>query len=243
MPKAGSTETLVFRRTNAGGAPVTGKVEADFTFDAWHKGAAHVLTTANFAELTSGFFRIDITYPATIGRLRIDITCSNPTSDVTDPDTLEGQVTANDIDSAAVLAARPPSVSLAQNISPQSAFGISVFDGDGLTLRIPVYDQDGELVDLSLWENLRFSIQNAGQTAVGTDLPYNQTTGITGGADGFAVVELPEDCSAYNVHAAGRAETKLYWSLDGNLITDGNTKTRTLRAGPFVIKPKETPSP
>lgn len=242
MPKAGTTETLTLYRTDAAGAAVSGKVEADFAFVAHHDGVAHALTTSGFAEIADGYYSVAVTYPATLGRLRIDASCLNPTTDTVDPEVLEGQVTANDIDSVAVLAARPPSVTLAQNVSPQSAFGITVFKGDARTLRIPCYDDDGNTIDLSLWENFRFSIQNTDQSTVTGDLPYHQTTGVDGGADGFAEVVLPEDCTAYGVHTT-RADTKLWWSLDANTVAGGVTKTRTLRAGVFTIRSKETPSP
>lgn len=243
MPKAGQPQRITFERRDLADAVVAGKDLADFDFPAWLDGDPIVLAVSDFEDLTGGKYAVTLTMPATLGWLRVDCDCLDPTTDTLDPEVLEGRVTANDIDSAAVLAARPPSVTLASNVSPQSAFTIKVHQGDGITLRIPIYDQDGELEDLSLWQNFRFSIQNTLQTVVGSDLPYHQTTGITGGADGFLVVELPEGCSAYDTHPVGHTDTKHWWSADANLIADTATKTRTLRAGPFVITSKETPSP
>jgi hypothetical protein len=241
MPKAGSIQRITFERKDADGDDVPGKVLADFAFPAWQNGAAVVLTVGNLVALGGPKYSIDLTVPATLGRLRVDCTCLNPTTDTLDPDVLEGEVTANDIDSVAVLAARPPSVTLAANISPRSEFTIEVFKGDGRTIEVPIYDDNGDLVDLSLWENFRFSIKASNQVAVAPHLPYNLDAGITGIAAGILRIPLPEDCSAYGAHPVGRAKTTLYWSGDANKISEGATKTRTLRAGPFVIRSKETP--
>ena len=242
MPKAGQLERITFERRSNADALVSGKVLADFAFPAWLEGDVVVLVASDFEDLTAGKYAVSLAIPTTLGRLRIDCTCLNPATDTLDPEVLEGRITANDIDSVAILAARPPSITLAQNISPQSAFTIRLYDGDGRTIAIPIYDDNGDLIDLSLWENFRFSIQNTLQTVVAGDLPYNQTASITQSA-GVLSVALPEDCSAYDVHPAGHTDTKLWWSVDANRITDTTTKTRTLRAGPFVIMSKETPTP
>lgn len=242
MPKAGSIKQITFARRTSADAAATGKVLADFDFPAWLDGVATVLTVGGFIAVGGEKYKISLTMPSTLGRLRVDCNCLNPTTDTLDPDVLEGDITANEIDDVAILAARPPSVTLASNVSPQSAFTIKLFQGDGKTIAVPCYDDNGALLDLSLWENFRFSIKNAAQTAVSGQLPYNLAAGITQSA-GFARVPIPEDCTAYLAHGLGRAETKLWWSLDANLITDTNTKTRTLRAGPFIIMSKETPSP
>lgn len=245
MLKAGALEPLQFRVTQADGeTPRAGLVVGGIAFNAWLDDAAQVLTLSDFAEIGGGLYFVNVSVPASVGSvLRIEPAVTATPTDLFDPGVFEDKIHANDIDSVAVLAARPPSITLASNVSPQSAFTIKVHDGDGTTLRIPIYDQDGALVNLTLWQNFRFSIQNTLQTAVGSDLPYHQTTGITGGADGILSVELPEGCSAYNTHPAGHTDTKHWWSVDANLIADTATKTRTLRAGPFVITSKETPSP
>lgn len=245
MLKAGSIEPLQFWFYEADGeTPVTGLEQADIDFAAWLDDAPVVLTLSGFAEIGDGGYFVNVTVPTDVGSgLVIKPTVIADATQRCDPGVFDDKITANDIDSVAILAARPPSVSLASNISPQSAFTITVFKGDGRTIRIPIYDDDGQLIDLTLWQNFRFSIQNSLQTTVTGDLPYNQTTGITGGADGYLVVVLPEDCTAYDVHPAGHTDTKLWWSADANLIADGSGKTRTLRAGPFVIKSKETPTP
>jgi hypothetical protein len=241
MPKAGSVIPVTFERRNSSGAVVTGKVLADFSFPAWLNNGAVTLTVSDFVEIGSGKYGVKLAMPSTLGRIRIDPLCANPSTDTLDPEVLEGDITANDIDDVAVFAARPPSVTLAQNVSPQSAYSITVYKGDGRTFQIPIYDDNGDLVNLTLWENFRFSIQNTAQTAVGSDLPYNQTTGISGAANGLLSVVLPETCSAYATHPAGHTDTKHWWSVDANRIADGISKTRTLRAGPFVIRSKETP--
>jgi hypothetical protein len=239
MPKAGTTEPLTIERRDAAGAIVTGKVQADFTWPAWLDGAPVVLTCASFAEIAAGKYKLALTMPATLGRIRIDLGVAAGT-DTIDPPILEGRITANDIDSVATIAATPPSVALAANVRPGSDFSIEVFKGDGRTITIPIYDDDGALIDLTLWENFKIGIKNASQTAVGSDLPYSQTTGITAPATGLLAWAIPEDCSAYNVHPAGHTKTTLYFSAEANKIADGATKTRTLRAGLFVIRSKET---
>ncbi|HEX3132631.1 MAG TPA: hypothetical protein VHX44_03500 [Planctomycetota bacterium] len=248
MPKAGQPERFTFELKDPAGDPVSATSLDDLVFLAHLDGLPIDLDASDFEDRSGhtdeqGKCAVTLTMPASLGRLRVDV-AYNPDPDVTvDPEVIEGRIYANDIDSVAVLAARPPSVTLAGNVSPRSAFSITVYKGDGRTIRIPIYDDDGNLVDLTLWQNFRFSIQNSLQVASGSDLPYHQTTGITGGADGFLVVELPEDCSAYAVHPAGHKKTTLYHSCDANLITDTTAKTRTLRAGPFIILSKETPSP
>lgn len=242
MPKAGSIEPVTFERVDEDGDDVPGKVLADFDFPAWLDGVPIVLTVGNFVAIGGPKYKVDITMPATLGRLRIDCNCLNPTTDDLDPPILEGRVTANDIDSVAILAARPPSITLAANISTRSDFDITVFKDDGLDVEIPIYDQNGDLRDLSLWENFKISIKNEDQTDVALQLPYNQTTDIVGGADGILTWTIPEDCTAYLTHPTGRAKTTLYWSGEANPV--GNTDgTRTLRAGKFIIRSKETPDP
>lgn len=245
MLKAGALEPLQFRVTQADGeTPRLGLVVGDIDFKAWLDDATHALSVSDFAEIGDGYYFANASIPASVGSaLRIEPEVIATPTDLFDGGVFEDTIFANSIDDVAVLAARPPSISLAQNVSPQSAFGITVFKGDARTLRIPCYDDDGALIDLSLWTQFRFSIQNSDQSVVVGDLPYNQTTGITGGSDGFAVIVLPEDCTAYDVHAVGRPDTKLWWSLDAHPTAGGNTKTRTLRAGPFTIRTKETPSP
>lgn len=243
--KAGALEPLQFRVTEADGeTPRTGLDQADIDFNAWLDDAAVVVTLSDFAEIGGGLYFVNVSVPTSVGSaLRIEPEVIATPTDLFDPGVFEDKITANDIDSVAILAARPPSITLASNVSPQSAFSITVYKGDALTLEIPCYDGNGNLLDLSEWENFRFSIKNTAQTAVGSDLPYNLAVGITGGADGIASIPLPEDCSAYNTHPAGHTDTKHYWSLDANPIAGGTSKTRTLRAGPFVIKSKETPTP
>lgn len=243
MPKAGQVERIVFKRRNSAGAGVAGKVLADFSFPAYLDGDVVVLTVSDFEDLTGGDYAVSLAMPTTLGRIRIDPVCSNPTTDTLDPDVLEGRITANNIDDVAVLAARPPSVTLAGNVSPQSAFTITAYKGDGKTFQVPIYDDNGTLRNLALWENFRFSIKNADQTVVSGQLPYDLAAGITGSAGGILSIPVPEDCSAYLAHPAGHKKTTLYWSVDANLISAGNTKTITLRAGPFVILSKETPTP
>lgn len=243
--KAGALEPLQFWVYQADRVtPRTGLVQGDFTWSAWLDADPLALTLSDFEEIGGGGYFVKASIPTTVGAaLRIEPEVTAQPTDVFDPGVFEEVIAANDIDSVAILAARPPSVTLASNVSPTSAFTIKVFKGDGRTFRIPCYDDDGNLLDLSLWQNFRFSIRNTAQTAVGSDLPYHQNTGVTGGADGYAVVVLPEDCSAYATHPAGHSDTKHWWSIDANKIADGNTKTRTLRAGPFIITSKETPSP
>src|SRR5690606_2592488 len=183
---------------------------------------------------------ITVDQPATTGRLRIDIACANPSTDECDPQVFEGDVTANSLDDVAIAASRPPSISIAANVGRDSPYRIEVFKGDGRTIRVPIYDDNGSLVDLTLWENFRFSIQNEGQTTVEGVVPYHLTEGVTGGADGYLSIPIPEDCPAYALLEDGVKSVSVYWSGDANRISDGNTKTRTLRAGPFVIKRKET---
>lgn len=250
MPKANTVVPLQFAVTEADGeTQVPGLVLADINFRAWLNGGDVALIMSDFVDMSDGYYHdgyyeAGALMPNLVGAaIRIEPYCPADQTRVFDPDVWEGILTANNIDDVAVLAARPPSVTLAGNVSPKSAFTITVYKGDGRTIRIPIYDDDGNLVNLTLWENFRFSIQNSDQTVVSGDLPYNQTTGITGGADGFLTVELPEGCSAYDVHLAGHKKTTLYHSCDANLIADTSAKTRTLRAGPFVILSKETPSP
>lgn len=243
MPKAGTIESVTFERLDADGDDVPGKVLADFAFPAWLDGVPIVLTVGGFVAIGGPKYKVDISMPATLGWLRIDCNCLNPVTDELDPPILEGRVTANDIDSVAILAARPPAVTLASNVSPLSQFTIDVFKGDARTLQIPIYDELGDLIDLSLWENFRFSIKAIDQVAVAMQLPYDLAAGIAGGADGILSIPLPEDCSAYLAHPIGHSKTTLAWSADANPTAGGATKTRTLRAGPFVIRSKETPSP
>jgi hypothetical protein len=240
MPKAGSTEVITIERRDAAGAVVTGLVQADFIWPAWLDGVVTALTCASFAEISGGKYKLALVMPATIGRIRVDLEPASGT-DTIDPPVMEGRVTANDIDSVAVIAATPPSVALAANVRPGSDFSIEVYKGDGREITIPIYDDNGSLIDLTLWENFKIGIKNASQTVVGSDLPYVQTTGITAPATGLLVWAIPETCSAYNVHPAGHSKTTVYWSVEANKIADGNTKTRTLRAGPFVMRSKETP--
>lgn len=242
MPKAGTPYPLQVLRRNVSGAAVAGKVEADFTVSALLDDAVVVLTVADFTDIGSGFYALTVDLPTSVGRMRIDVTCANPSTDTADPNVFEGDLTARSLDDVGVLAARPPSISLASNVSPNADYRLEVFAGDGRTLSIPIYDDNGDLLDLTGWENFRFSLQNAGQTTVASTLPYHQTSGITNGADGIAAVAIPENCSAYGALAAGVTSVTVFWSLDANPTGD-TAATRTLRAGSFVIRRKETPTP
>lgn len=243
MLKAGAVIPLQFWVYQVDGVtPRTGLVQGDFTWSAWLDDATQALTLSDFTEIGGGGYFVRVAVPSSVGSaFRIEPSVTATPTDVLDPGVFEGVITANDIDDVAVFAARPPSVTLAQNVSPQSAFSITVFKGDGRTIQIPIYDDNGELINLTLWQNFRFSIQNTAQTEESGYLPYHQNTGVSGDANGLLSVVLPEDCSAYNSHPTGHKDTKHWWSVDANLIADGTSKTRTLRAGPFIIKSKETP--
>ncbi len=241
MAKAGEPYPLQLFVYDADGTGVESLVEADFAFPAVLDDAVEVLVIADFVEVGDGYYVATITMPEVVGRLRIDPALVDPADGTCDPDVFEGDITAFTIDDVAVIAARPPSITLASNVGKDAPFTIEVFKGDARTLRIPIYDENGALLDVSGYNSWRFSIQNLAQTAVVSSLPYDQTTDITGGVDGYVEVELPEDCSAYNELAAGVASVTRYWSLDADPNDD--TLTRTLRAGRFVIKRKETPSP
>lgn len=218
---------------------MTGKVEADFDFsDAWLDDTPVALAIGDVVDQGAGYYSVEVDMPVSAGRLRLDPHCLNPTTDTVDPEIFEGEVTVYSLDDVAALAARPPSITLASNVGTDAPFRIEVFKGDARTLQIPIYDEDGTLVDLSTWNSLRFSIQNEAQTTDAPHLPYNQTTGITGGADGILTIVLPETCSAYGKLTAGQSSVTLYWSADGDPNDD--TLTRTLRGGSFVIKRKET---
>ncbi len=241
MPVAGTIEPFqVFVGDDAGNG-VENLLEADFTLHAMLDDVVVVLTAADFVEVGDGYYVLWRTIPSTLGRLRVDTKTTDPADGTCDPDVFEGDVTAYDIDGVAVLAARPPSITLASNVGKDAPFTIEVFQYSAKTLRIPIYDEDGALRDLSGFNSFRFSIQNDAQTVVAGQLPYDLNTNITGGADGILVVELPEDCSAYEELLPGVARKTLNWSADGDPNDD--TLTETLRAGPFVIKRKETPTP
>lgn len=238
MPKAGTIERITLYRRSAGFVAVTGKVLADFSFPSWLDGVATVLTVTGFTEIGSGYYSVDLTMPATTGRIRIDFKCSNPTSDTCDVAGMDGRVENNDLDS--ITLGPSATVVVTSGVRRKTPYAIEVYKGDGINLQIPIYDDNANLVDLTLWQNFRFSIQNEAQTTVIGQFPYHQTSGVSGAGDGLLTVSLPEDCQVYAAHLAGHKKTTLYWSADANLISEGVTKTRTLRAGTFVILPKET---
>ena len=238
MPVTGEPFPVQIFAYDAEGEGVPALVEADITLHALLDDAEVVLVVADFTEIGDGYYVATITTPTTRGRLRIDISLTDPADGTADPDVLEGDITAFDIDDVASIAARPPSITLASNVGKDAAFTIEVFKGDARTLRIPVYDEDGNLRDVSAWNSFRFSIQNAAQTVDAPYLPYDQTSAITGGV-GYVDIALPESCSFYDLITT--ATVRAYWSLDGD--PNDNTLTQTLRAGIILGKRKETPSP
>jgi hypothetical protein len=244
MPVASETEPLQLFVGDADGEGVEGLLEEDFDIPAILDDATVVLSIADFVEIGGGYYVLMVTMPSTTGRLRIDPAMVDPADGTCDPEVYEGDVTAYSIDDVAVIAARPPSITLASNVGKNAAFTLEVYQYSAKTFRIPIYDEDGALRDLSGFNSFRFSIQNDDQTAVIGELPYDLTDAggaIRGGVDGYLEVDLPEDCSAYAQLATGDSRVVLNWSADGDPNDD--TLTETLRGGRFIIKRKETPTP
>ncbi len=206
--RPGNVDTHVVTVKNAG-VPVIGLLTANFTvtfyLDATTPGAVFTST-----EIGAGRYRIAMTLPGTAGWMSIFIT-SNAGYTV-ENGRLFGQLEAQDAGSIFAVVVRPLS-QLAGASALASEVPISLNANRRKVLSVSVVDQSGTPIDLSGYNNFRFTVWDQKHVAT----VYILNTGITGSALGVVSWIIPETASFFSQMdapiAAGDNQIVLYYDM------------------------------
>lgn len=228
---------MVFRQTSAA-APSTGKLIADFGFELYLDGVITSVTKtltegATTADGAWRAYKIAVTLPSTPGRVAIRTPAVTGT-DVVYPDLWEGEVEANDLDSIYAVSAVPVS-SASVTSGPGSATPITLYAYRLNECSATRVDQAGAAIDLSGYNNARFSVWNRDHSST----RYTLSSGITMSALGVIAWTIPENASFYTDVDAAIALSQDFVTLYYDLVADkasDTTKTVPLLHGTVTLQ-------
>lgn len=239
MAQPGDTITRTFKVVDASGTAVTGLTTGSFTLTGYRNGASSSITHT-VVEIGSGFYSVAYPLPATAGLVDAWFVPTSASNFIEWP-VLTGEVEAQDLVSIYGIVAKPVVVLNATG-APSNEIELKFIKNDYHSISFTVKTQAGVAVDLVAagYNNWKFGVKNKDQSVVASVVPYSQTTGITGAADGTVTIVVPETASFYGLLATGVDQTTgARWSLEADEGGD-STKTRTLGRGPATVVRKET---
>lgn len=209
--KAAGAFWPVVKVLNSSGAAVTGLTGGSFTVTCYLDGTVTALTTS-WTEIGSGFYKCNITLPATAGWLVILI--SNGSYTVT-PNRYEGANTIRDLDD--VYSASVKAVAYISTVTgaPYSDTVLTLDANRKQDVSIQVNDSTGAAVNLSGYSNWAFTVWDKTHSSVGTRTII--TTGITGSAGGVLAIAIPENAGFFSLIdaaiTAGADSLTLYYDV------------------------------
>jgi hypothetical protein len=193
---------------DSAGAVVTGLVTAGFAVAGTLNNADETLSFT-VTEIGTGRYSVNITLPTTAGQVSAFITAAGYT---VENGRWWGEIEAQDQDSTYAVVVRPQA---------QQTAGSGLATDIDITLRAYRYadltwsiiDQNGAAVDLSGYDNWKFTVRDRNHASIN----YELTSGVTGSALGVLAVALPEDAAFFSaINAAitaGEDQTDLYYDI------------------------------
>ncbi len=155
-------------------------------------------------------------------------------SDIVNPMVFNGEVEQQDIDSIYGTVVRPI-VSSSTSTVFSSAFDLNLIAYRNTPVAASITDQTGAAIDLSGYNNWRFSVWD--KTHSGSIL-FTSALDITGSNVGAISFTVPETAAFYSQIAAaltaGNDNTILYYDVIADYAADA-TKTRTLMRGQLIL--------
>ena len=220
---------VVTVKNSTTGAVVTGLVTAGFTVD-YYLDATTPAAVFTVSEISAGRYRVNATLPATAGFLNVFITASGYT---VENGRLQGEIEAQDLDSIFAVVIRPQS-QLADASALASEVTLSVNARRYKSLSVSVVDQNGTAIDLSGYNNWRFSVWNR----LHSGSVYALSSGITGSAGGVVAWAIPEDAS-FNAEMdaailLGDSSVTLFYDMIADAAATA-TKTECVFRGQFIL--------
>ncbi len=235
--RPGDTVKFVVGRSTAAGAASTGKTITDFTIGAYKNGSTASVSPAITERSTTGAYReyeLDVTLP-TGGpywfHMRV-VPASG--TDIIAPDTFTEWIGTQDIDSTYASVIRPVG-SLSTSSTFASDVQLEMIAYRYNPIAVHIVTQDGTDVDLSGYNNWRFSVWD--KTHSGSIL-YTNALDIAGNSAGALTFHVPENAAFYSAIAAAFTANSdfatLYYDVIGDAAADA-TKTTTVLRGKLIL--------
>lgn len=234
--RAGDVFYPVVRVTSAGAA-VLSLVAADFTLSSY-VNATTPTCAFTVTELGSGYYRFAITSSGTAGwhQYRIVSVAAYTVS----PKQAAGWLGLQDYDTIFAAVVRPVAT-LGSTAVIASALGLDVIANRYTPITVAVTDQTGAAVDLSGYNNWRFSVWDKTHAAT----IYTLSSGITGSALGIVSWAIPETAAFYTQMAAaitaGNDSLTLYYDMVADQAATP-AQSRTVFRGALTLYRYESPA-
>lgn len=207
--RPGDTAYLIVRVLNAGVA-VTGLVTANFTVTGYLSATTPVISfTAT--EISAGYYRLAVTLPGSAGWCTLLVASGSYT---VQQGRYFGEIELQDADSTYDISVRPV-VSVTGASALASEVTLELIANRYANVAYSIVDQAGAVVDLSGYNNFRFTVWD--KTHTGGASLYVLSTGITGSAGGALAFAIPEGAAFFSqitaAITAGDDSVTLYYDV------------------------------
>ncbi len=222
--KAGDVLNALVKVTNAG-VPVLGLTTAAFTVSGY-VGTTTFSPSFSAVEIGTGWYRLDITTSGTAGWQTYTATCTG--YQIT-PDYFAGALELYD-DTSIYAAVIRPGATLASSAVIATALVLDVIANRYTPISVSVTDQNGLAVDLSGYNNWRFTVWDK----LHANTKYTLSSGITGSAGGVVAWAIPENASFFAwidaVIAASSDSLVVYYDMVADMAATAS-ESRTVFRG------------
>ena len=189
-------------------AGTTGLVTANFAV-AYYLGTTTPTSVFTITEIGAGRYRVNLTLPGTAGWLNVFITAAGH---IVENGRLQGEIEVQDTDSLFAVIVRPLSqLAGASALASEVTLNLNAYRYKALT--VSVVDQDGAAINLSGFNNWKFSVWDK----LHTGSVYVLTAGITGSAAGVVAWAVPENAAFFTFMdtalAAGDSSVTLFYDM------------------------------
>ncbi len=235
--RPGDTVQFVVYRQTAAGAASTGKVLADFNVVGYKDGVVTSMSPA-IASIGTGInwqaYKLSLTLPAS-GPYQFACLIEQASgTDIVSPQFFSGEVEQQDIDSIYDVASRP-TASLTSSTLLASQIQLEMIAYRECPLSISIVDQAGTAIDLSGYNNWKFSVWD--KTHSGSIL-YTAAASLAGSAGGTVTALIPEDAAFFSQIANAFTASEDFVTLYYDIIADAaatSSKTRTICRGTLIL--------
>lgn len=233
----GDTISLTVMRQTAAGVASAGKVLADFSVAAYADGVSY--------DPSADIDEIETVGAWTTYKLTVTLETGGPYwshivvqpdsgTDVIAPNVFTGEVEQQDLDSTYSVVSRP-TASLSTATLMASELQLEMIAYRANSLYIQIVNQAGAAVNLSGYDNWRFSVWD--KTHSGTIL-FTDPLDLAGDASGNITAIIPEDAAFYSEIADAFTASEDFVTLYYDIIADeaaDNDLTRTLARGRLIL--------
>lgn len=233
MKAGGAFWPVVYVTNPTTGAAVTGLLSGSWTVTCYLAGTVTAVTTA-WTEIGSGYYKVNITLPATVGYVVILI--SNGTNLVS-PNRWEGSNTIKDVDDAYNASAKAVAYITTVTGNPYTDTLLTLDANRAQTITVQVNDQTGAAVNLSGYSNYAFTVWDKTHSSVGTRTII--TTGISGSSGGVLTITVPETAGFFTLMdaaiTAGSDTLTLYYDVKAD-AGGVSTATQNIIRGTITLR-------